>query len=261
LLFTPGKDPTQLLTVALPLYLWLLACRRRSIWVAACAGLCLVPALLVSLVHAWIAVVVVVATLLGTRGVPAQPRGLLLRVCFPATGAALLGAAGLYLLCGLDLLATARAVAASQAAVTRGPGAMPLARQLLGVPLFLLLAGPAWWATVLWNGGRYGRPAFATEEAAGSARLGRYLLLGSGLVMLATIGFTNLETPRLWIPFVPLLLLGGLLQLPLLRGPAARTRLLLAALVFVQATCSAAHWSLMDMRETETRIVEERFFG
>ncbi|MCK4341505.1 MAG: hypothetical protein KAY37_07275 [Phycisphaerae bacterium] len=258
LLFTPGKDPAQLLTVAVPLYFWLLACRRGHVWAAVLAGVAFIPACLVSLVHIWIAAIVVPASLLSVRGSAAKLRRVLLRVFLPTVTAALFCGLGLYFLCDFDLLATARAVAQSQAEVTRGPDAMPLAWQLLGVPLFLLLAGPAWWAVMLWLGVA-GDEGGRTRDS--DARFGRYLLIGSAAIMLATIGFTNLETPRLWIPFVPLLLLGGLSQLALLRRPARRSAILLAVLVFAQITFSALQWSLMDMREAETRQVDKRLYG
>ena len=79
--------------------------------------------------------------------------------------------------------------------------------------------------------------------------------------MLATVGFTNLETPRLWIPFVPLLLLGGMLRIEALRQPSRRLALALALLVATQITAAALQWSFMDMRETETRLAEQRYFG
>ena len=83
--------------------------------------------------------------------------------------------------------------------------------------------------------------------------------------MIATVGFTNVETPRLWIPFTPLLLLGGALQLSAFRQPGRKAAVLLAVLVFAQFAVSAAQWSLMDARETEMRLLEQpeggpRFF-
>jgi hypothetical protein len=79
--------------------------------------------------------------------------------------------------------------------------------------------------------------------------------------MLLTVGFTNLETPRLWIPFVPLLLLGSLLRIEALRQPSRRVALALAVLVATQVTAAALQWSFMDMRETESRLAEQRYFG
>jgi hypothetical protein len=254
-LFTPGKDPAQLLTVALPLCLWLLAWRRERSWAAALAGGAFVFACLVSLVHIWIAAVVFVATILATPG--ERRRRLAWRAWLPAIGGAVVVAAGLAWFAKLNLFATVWSVARTQGEVTRGENAMPLVWQALGVPLFLLFAGPALWSTALWSSRRRLRHA--------EARFGLYLMLGAAVVMLATVGFTNIETPRLWIPFTPLLLLGGALQLSAFRRPGRKAAVLLAVLVFAQFATSAAQWSLMDARETEMRLLKQpdggaRFF-
>jgi hypothetical protein len=254
-LFAPGKDSAQLLTVALPLWLWLLAWRSARRWVAPLAGAAFVVSSLVSLVHVWIAALLFAATVLASR--PGQRWRVFVHLGLPAIGGALVVAAGLFLFARLNLFAGAWAVARAQAEVTRGPGAMPLIWQVLGVPLFLLFAGPALWFIGL---------AVPRKRAPDDvARFGLFLLVGTLLVMLATVGFTNVEAPRLWIPFTPLLLLGGGLQLPVFRTPGRRAAGLLAALVFLQFAASAAHWSLMDARETETRLIDRpdggaRFF-
>jgi hypothetical protein len=167
----------------------------------------------------------------------------------PAIAGAIVIFGAVAVLGGLNVLAAFWAVARAQAEVTRGAGAMPLAWQTLGVPLFLLFAGLALWFVVL------SLPRQRLRDA--DARFGLFLLTGSAVVMLATVGFTNVETPRLWIPFTPLLLLGGALQLPLFRSPSRSTAALLAVLVFAQFAASAVQWSLMDARETETRLLEQ----
>ena len=163
-------------------------------------------------------------------------------------------ATGLYLCCNCNLAAIAWSVARAQSGVTRGPSTMPWWTELLGIPLFLLLAGPAWWCGVLsW------KPSRAASDG---GRFGLHLFCGAAAVMLATIGFTNMETPRLWIPFVPLLMLGTGLQAPSLRDTNRTTRWMLAALVLAQVTCSAIQWSFLDAREAEMRLstTEPRFF-
>ena len=246
LLFAPGKDPAQLLTVALPLWLWLLAWRRHRPWAAALAGVLFTLACLVSLVHVWIGVIVFVATALRTPA--GRRRRFVLGICTPALAGALAVVGGLALLAGTNFLACAWAAARAQAEITRGADAMPLVWQALGLPLFLLFVGPALWSVGLWLLRRRLRD--------GDARFGLCLIAGAAGIMLATIGFTNVETPRLWIPFAPLLLLGAALQLPLFRRPGERAAVLLAALVFVQIGVAAVQWSLMDMREAETRLLE-----
>ena len=78
--------------------------------------------------------------------------------------------------------------------------------------------------------------------------------------MIATVGFTNVETPRLWIPFMPLLIIGaaaGQMRFRIGRSSAVRFLALLAGL---QVAASAIQWSFMDMRESEIRIIEKRYF-
>lgn len=260
LLFTPGKDPAQLLTVAVPLWLWLLAVRKRRVWAASLAGATAVPAAMMGLVHVWVAAVVGLVCLLGARSTTGGMRALCLRCIAPAAGGAAAVALGLFVLCDWNVLATGRAVAASQAEVTRGADAMPFVWQTLGIPLFLLFAGPALWATALWQLGRRRRTPDRSD-----ARLGSHLFLVTAVVLVLTVGFTNLETPRLWIPFLPLLLLGSLLRGPFVGNAGRKRALFLAVLVTVQISCSAAQWCLMDARETEYRLLPDehghpRFF-
>ena len=254
MLFSPGKDPAQLVTLALPLWLWFLAVRHRRGWLAVCAGVAWTGACLVSLVHFWLGAIVCSAALLAFW----PDRRAKVRLVASAACGVVLTSAALYFLCDLDLLATARAVAHAQAEVTRGPDAMPLAWQLIGVPLFLLFAGPALWTAALT---RFAPRTLAPRARDATARLGVFLLLGCVAVMLGTVGFTNVETPRLWIPFTPLLLLGLLLQLDALRGPSRRVALALAVLVGLQVAASALQWSVMDPREAENRLADQRFYG
>ncbi|MEW6252186.1 MAG: hypothetical protein AB1716_16225, partial [Planctomycetota bacterium] len=95
LMFTPGKDPAQLLTTALPLYLWLLAVRRGWIWAAALAGAVFTLSCVASLVHVWLAAIAVAATLLSRRNEPRELWRLLGRALLPAVMGAVLAAVAL----------------------------------------------------------------------------------------------------------------------------------------------------------------------
>jgi hypothetical protein len=213
LLFTPGKDTAQLLTAALPLGLWLVGWRRGSVVAAALAGFLFALAALVSLVHIWLAAIVLAATAaeaINERGL----RRICVRGALPAVVGALAGIVVMWTL-GCDWLATLRATAAAQAQVTRGPEAMPLYWQALGVPLFLLFAGAGLYVLTFL--------AARSPTSSDGSRFGVVLVCGSGAVMLATVGFTNSETPRLWIPFAPLIVLGLMLNIPALAyGVVAR---------------------------------------
>ncbi len=256
LAFAPGKDAAQLFTVAVPLWLWLRACRDGRWWHGAGAGAAFTLACLVSLVHVWIAAILIGAGLWHARrdtgGVPMFVRLALV----PAAGGAAVGLVLLHVCLDCDLIAIASAVARAQSAIVRGPDSMPLGLELLGIPLFLLLVGPAWW----WGLPRLVR--LRPDHA--DARLGRWLHWSTAAVLLATIGFTNMEAPRLWIPFLPLLVLAAhLCSTPARAGRRASTvRWLLAALVVAQTFCSAAQWSVLDAREAEMRLStnQPRFF-
>ncbi len=270
LLFTPGKDPAQLLTVAVPLLLWLIALRRRgpAAWTAAAlASATAVLACVASLVHVWVALVVTVASAAATRG---AARRHLARVTLAAVGGGVLTAVALAALADLNLPAVLASVARAQARVTRGPNAMPLAWQALGVPLFLLLAGTGFWTALLWAiGARDGgglppdcggaEPSEPRSAVLVHARFGRWLVGLTTLVLVATVGFTNVETPRLWIPFLPLLLLGLLLQTSWVQAPGPQATRVLALLVLLHVATAALQWSRLDVREAEQRIAAQRY--
>lgn len=245
---SPGKDPAQLLTVALPLWLWLRAARQGQSTLAALAGAVFPLTLLVSLVHVWIAAIAIVTTAIDA----AARRGLIgfaMRVAAPAGVAAVLVLIVLYFATGAAVIDIARAVAAAQATVTRGPDAMPWYWQALGVPLFLLFAGPAFWIAALW--------LCAARERDDLSRFGLIVLTATGGVLLGTVVFTNIETPRLWIPFTPLLLIGLLAQVRWSRLTARAAAGTLALLLGAQFAASAISWAVMDMREAENRLVED----
>jgi hypothetical protein len=253
LLFVPGKDPAQLLTTAVPLWLWFYAVDRRHPVAAALAGSLAVAAAMVSLVHVWLAAVVVVASFGAALSEPAQVRYLARSVLVPAVIGAALTSAALYELCGLNVVNVGWATASAQSSVTRGPGAMPFFQQLLGLPLFAMFCGSASWMSVPILFQR----ATRFSESTYHTRLGGWLVLCTAAMMLATVGFTNVETPRLWIPLVPLLLLGSWLRA---RKPAAAGAGHLWAVVLLHVALSALQWCLMDMREAEHRLLRESFF-
>ncbi len=258
LMFTPGKDPAQLLTTAVPLLLWLLAWRRGWAWAGGLAGATFVIALSASLVHLWVAAIVGIVTVLSVGSERAGWWRLALRCALPVTAGAVIMGVTLASVFGLNLLVILPAVARAQATVTRGPEAMPFGWQLVGIPLFILFAGAVFWALALltWRRRQAVEPNIRSEREVG----GRFLIV-TVIVLLLTAGFTNLETPRLWIPFMPLLLLGGFLLLHTSPGWERTARSMLAVLVSLQVTAGALQWSLMDPREAEYRISAGEFYG
>jgi hypothetical protein len=103
--------------------------------------------------------------------------------------------------------------------------------------------------------------------------LGMRLTIATVMVMAVTylMGITY-ELPRLWIAFLPTLTLGVMMDRGLVKENAApRTRrrinmrraavwplLLIAG---VQIGFSALHWTLLDARESEYRLLSERLFN
>lgn len=269
LLFAPGKDPAQLFTVAAPLLLWVVAVRGSGL-AAVAAGVACTGSLVVGLVHAWVALIALAATIWSVIGpatrTPAALRAIVRCLILAAAGG-LAAALLLFIGCGLNLPAALLAAAKSQAEVTRGEQAMPAVWQLLGLPLFLLFCGPAVPALIGWL--RFGRSSGGAEPcgvAAGDldARFGDGLLIGSVLVMVGTVAFTNAEAPRLWIPFMPLLMLGAALRLSIFRGDRllsdgahaqANRATALTVLVAAQLAVMLVQWVIMDMREAETRLL------
>lgn len=275
LLLAPGKDPAQLLTVALPLWLWLLAVRRGSRLAAVGAGGLAAAACLVSLVHVWIGAIVVLASALSGC------RGRVLWLMFLAAGGGLAAMGLIWLATGANVPAILLAAARAQSEVTRGPNAMPLAWQALGVPLFLLFCGPATMALLAASVRRGGvepcnavprttdrgkaeprttKPGMAKSPTDCEWRaFGGWMLVLSVVVLVATVGFTNIETPRLWLPFLPLLVMGALLRMGagetdgLGRLPVS----IAVGLIAAQWLCGLLQWWLMDMRETELRLLRD----
>ncbi|MBL8878511.1 MAG: hypothetical protein JNG88_05265 [Phycisphaerales bacterium] len=259
LLFSPGKDPGQLLTVGLPLLCWLSAVRRNSLSWATAAGAGLGLGLLAGLVHVWVAMVVAAATIFAVG--PAE-RARLLRVSIGAVGGLIAFAIAVRIAGSIDLIAISRAVAAAQSSVTRGPDAMSWSAQTLGAMLFPLFAGVGLPA-MLWMAVRSPRGAVAESGAVAKAdaAMGGWLIVVSLGVMFVTIGFTNVETPRLWMPFAPLLTLGAALRIHAFRDSSRDVAKRLALLVLVHLVAAAIVWSLMDMREAEMRLISGRILN
>ena len=71
------------------------------------------------------------------------------------------------------------------------------------------------------------------------------------------------ELPRLWVAFLPTLVLGLAIDSPLLRGRGRHPRVAwaLVLIVLVQMSFTAFHWTLFDAREAEYRLVSKRFFN
>lgn len=247
--FSPGKDPAQLLTVAVLIWGWLAACRNNRLIPAFVAGAALAIGLAIGLIHVWIGLILFAASLWSQRE---NLTRLVLRVFLPATG----GFAAVCLLAmaiwGWNLPACLPAVAASFNRMQAEIGYQPWYWIVLQIPMFALFVGGGLW---LLTGQLFGRRCGDQP-----ASLGRALLVATVPVMAYTAMHTSLETPRLWLAFVPLLAVGAALQVPLFRDrdPVSHNRLLLIAALQIVATALA--WSLFDVRESEMRLITGRMF-
>jgi hypothetical protein len=243
--FVPGKDPAQLLTINLMLWAWFAAWKRRSLILALLGGGILTVGCTSGLVHIWVALIAVVATVWQSwRAVPCM------------VGAAAIGGAAVCALAyvtldwniPVTLLAVSRRWTSLQSTFAMNRAVW----YLIGLPIFLLFLSPGFW-TLLGLTLRRPQLNFGTRLATVTA--------GVMLVVYGPLGVTY-ELPRLWIAFLPPLMLGFAMSAPLLRGRGthARPAQALALIVGVQVGFTALHWTLFDARESEERLMNQRFY-
>lgn len=327
--FAPGKDPAQLLTALAILFCWFRGYMRGGWWWPAAAGVLTVFGAMLSLVHIWIALIALIATIWHASGKydqrppshrsapnpirpPQADKGAIererapplpdpdvhrdgsvlpaaLRVCLlsGAAGAAVVLVTAFFWLdwnIPITLVATARRYFSIQQDVLISP----FYYNLLGGGIFLLFVGPTFWMlltlALATRGMASQRAALGGHERASTssphasrgesmppaARLGRHLLICTVAVLLYTYVFAqNAEVPRLWTVFVPLLILPLAIMIPHVQDPrrlgspappAQWSRTLLIAILACQTYGTLLHWSLMDVRGTETRLVTGRYF-
>ncbi len=250
--FVPGKDPAQLLTINLMLLGWLAGWEKRNCLWAAGAGAIGVVGATIGLIHIWIALAMVIAT--AWEGWVSRERGGIKRLTANGT-AALAGAAavliGAYVSIGwnipLQTFAEIRRFEGLQETFERNPAIW----FAIGLPSFLLFTSPGLWTLV------------GLRAHQRSMDFGGRMALCTGAVMVITylMGVTY-ELPRLWVAFLPLLTLGLAMDLGLLKGqgmhrPVAKA---LVLMVTVQILATAMHWTFLDVREAEYRLLSKRFY-
>ncbi len=245
--FVPGKDPAQLLTINAMLWAWFAAWKRRSMLLAALAGMIFVIGAIFSLVHVWVALIMVAAVIWEDRHLPW--RGILALAC-----GAMVVAGIVYLAIGWNIPATLLAVSHRWSEIQKTFDMSRPTWFAIGLPIFLLFLAPGFWALL---GLSIRRPRL---------NVGTRLAICTGAVMLliyVVVGVTY-ELPRLWVAFLPPLMLGLAIDRPLLRGsdwivhrPVAMA---LVLIVFAQIAFTAMHWTFFDVRETEYRLTSGRFY-
>jgi hypothetical protein len=256
--FVPGKDPAQLLTICAMLWAWLGAIKpllggpsgraaMDGTWLAVAAGALLVLGSIFGLIHIWVALAVYAATAWQARRVLLRP-----------TLHAALGAAGvvvvIYLAVGWNIPWTLIAVWRRWSEVQHTFTMNRAIWYVIGLPIFLLFLSPA----VL----TLGVMALSRKRL----NFGTRLALCTVAVMLFiyfALGMTY-ELPRLWVAFLPPLMLGLCVDRPLLRGSETIWRRRVAAalvlIVLTQTAFTAMHWTLFDVREVEYRLTSQRYY-
>lgn len=242
--FSPGKDPAQLLTINLMLCCWLRAYQRDSAMLAIAAGVCLAVGGVFGLIHFWVAAALFAATL--WQGGPGKT---IFRLALPALAGVALIVVGVDLACGWNI---AKSWLAVMHRFNQVQGTFEIHRGIyfvIGLPLFSLFlpSGTITFAALAWRRRRL--------------TFGAKLAITTLATMLVTylLGVTY-ELPRLWIAFLPPLTLGLMMAVPLAHGTHRKTRAALALIITVQIISTAWHWTLLDVRESEYRLKNQRFF-
>ncbi|HNQ24685.1 MAG TPA: hypothetical protein PKK06_16510 [Phycisphaerae bacterium] len=290
--FTPGKDPAQILTIMLLMWTVLATFQRRRMGWGLAAGALLPAATMLGLVHVWIIALVAVAA--GWHALRSGWRvgELLTRVGLPMLAGAAAVVAVAWVTLGWNLVETAARVAVRYHEIQLPIITEPFYWTLVGLPMFLLFVGPLFWVqlTVLRRGtrgvclgrtgsgsggdetqrvlGGHGAGQWPLPNGRGSDRGrgeagalgGRLLVVAVGVMVYSYFFANNSETPRLWMAFIPVLLLGLALRRPVLLGDGAAARRLCVVLLALQLTVTVGHWSLMDVRETEWRLSTQRMW-
>lgn len=244
--FTPGKDPAQLFTVLLGLACWIQSYRQRRALPGFAAGAILAAASMMGLIHVWTFAVAAVATLIHSITVGPGITTWWRRCAFPSLAGGVAVGSLAYLAFDWNLPQTVAQVARRYGEIQVPIITDPFYWTLVGLPMFLLFVGTLFWVELV---------AVRERWEDDPARVGRLVLWTTLAVMTYTYFFANNnETPRLWIPFVPLLLWSMALQRSRFRDATLANARLWAVLLALQLTTTLLQWSLMDMREAEWRL-------
>jgi hypothetical protein len=250
--YTPGKDPGQLLTINLMLWAWFSAWQNRSIARAGLGGAVLVIGSTAGLVHIWVALIAVVAVLWQSWGDRVALMALLRNAIGAAAGGMLFCAVA-YAVIGWNIPLTLVSVSRRWTELQRTFNMNRGVWYAIGLPIFLLFVSPGVW-TLLGLSLRRWRMNFGTRLA--------LCTVAVMLLIYGPLGVTY-ELPRLWIAFLPTLTLGVAIASPLLRGHGCHQRaaMALVLIVGVQLVFTALHWTLLDAREAEYRLISNRLYN
>ena len=249
--YTPGKDCMQLFSLLAIIFFWMHAYLRQRRLSGVLAGVAATLALLVGLIHVWIAAVIMVSTLWHAfRNRSTNPW---LRSCLiPFAVGGLCTSLALYAALGWNVFLSTYRVGLRYNEIQLPIITEPFYWTLVGLPLFLLFVGPCFWVQAV---------AVRRDQRDGPAAWGGALLASTIAVMAYSYFFANnSETPRLWIPFIPLLQLGLSLRRSPFRCDDPQSRKFCIKLLALQLFVTWAQWALMDVRESEWRLTTGRMW-
>lgn len=250
--FTPGKDPAQLLTVLAGMYCWMVGHQRRNRRWSLVAGAVAAASAMVGLIHVWIFGILIGATLWHHLASDGGIRVWLSRTAFPAILGGICVIALALVALDWNILKTALLLGIRYGQIQEEIIPRPIWWILPGFPMFLLFVGPMFWSLAA---------TMRRDTSDAPASLGARLLICTTVVMTYSYFFANNnETPRLWMPFIPLLLLGLALRRSTMRGVDGTSRRLHLFVLALQLSVTVLHWSLMDVRESEWRLTTGRMW-
>jgi hypothetical protein len=260
--FSPGKDPAQLLTISLMLLLWLAAWKRDRPWLAALAGAVLMIGMATGLIHLWIAAALLLATAWDDWRLGRMSGRWVMRLILPAAGGAIAIVLGIYFASGWNTLGTFFAVSRRFGEIQRGLALSHTIWFFIGLPIFLLFASPGLAAFVALTARRlFLRRAMFVVRGSVFDSFGVRLTISTLLVMfLSYITGVSYELPRLWVAFLPSLTLGVMIASPLALATHGRAMRALLFILAAQLIITATHWTQLDVRESEFRLTQGRFF-
>lgn len=251
LCYTPGKDCMQLLSVLAITCFCVKAYMQHRALYGALLGVVVPLSLLVGLIHLWVVAIVLGATLWDALGAAERRRDWIRSVAAPSVGGFAVTSVGLYLLLGWNVVRCTYRVGVRYGEIQLPIITEPPSWVLVGLPLFLLFAGPCLLAML----------GIRRDVSDGGAALGRRILLLTAVVMTYSYFFANnSETVRLWMPFVPLLLLGMVAGRSIFRNDTPSHRALVLVLAVLHISVTLGQWSLMDVRESEWRLTTGRMW-
>ena len=261
--FNPGKDPDQLLTVCLMLWAWFAAYQRRSWLLHALAGALLVIGMGVGVIHFWVALAGLAATAWEAMegeskdekggGAASRFRPFLLHSVLPTA----LGGAAVWLTVwaglGWNMLATLVAVSQRWSELQPELGYSRGLWLMIGLPNVLVFVGLGLWLVAIASLRRFGRPRSLGAKLA---------LCTLGVMTLTYVIGIPYELPRLWVVFVPPLLLGLMMIQPVCRSYGGqRVMMILIVVLISHIAATSVHWAFLDARESEYRLQTLRMYN